>query len=294
MSVGIEEVWKNFAEIKLYNTKGKETEILRWEKHIYPYFRGKTIAEINNLEVSKFTRYLEEKTLSPQTRAHILGLLRRVILQSIKWEIYSGPPPHFEMPKFDNKSLRYLTIEEADLLFAELKKRSILWHDFSLLALNTACRSGELLKLDCGSVDTVNKCLYILDSKNSKTRVVPLNKVAFSVIKKYLTKNNENRVFTYKGKNIDSVSPTFRRCVSAVGLNENISDRRYRVTFHTLRHTAASWMIQEGVPLLVVCRLLGHCSLKTTMRYAHLDPTQRELAINVIEMATKKIFSSNY
>lgn len=44
-----------------------------------------------------------------------------------------------------------------------------------------------------------------------------------------------------------------------------------KVVFHTLRHTFASWLVQDGVPLVVVSKLLGHSILNITMRYAYLD-----------------------
>jgi integrase len=47
-----------------------------------------------------------------------------------------------------------------------------------------------------------------------------------------------------------------------------------QVTIHDLRHTYASWLLQERVTLAALCDLLGHASLQTTMRYAHLADTQ--------------------
>ena len=57
-------------------------------------------------------------------------------------------------------------------------------------------------------------------------------------------------------------------------LNEGITDPRDKVVFHTLRHTFASWLVQAGVPLYTVQRLMGHKSIVMTQRYAHLAPDQ--------------------
>ena len=53
-------------------------------------------------------------------------------------------------------------------------------------------------------------------------------------------------------------------------------------SLHSLRHTFASWLVQDGVKLEVVGQLLGHSSINITMRYAHLAPSQAKSAVNLI------------
>ena len=74
----------------------------------------------------------------------------------------------------------------------------------------------------------------------------------------------------------------FEQAVKESGLNDGIKDSRHKVVFHTLRHTFASWLVQDGVKLEVVSQLLGHSSLNITMRYAHLAPSQGKSAVNLI------------
>ena len=65
---------------------------------------------------------------------------------------------------------------------------------------------------------------------------------------------------------------TFERIADEL-FNVGVTDRLYRVTFHTLRHTFASWMAMAGTPLLTLKELLGHKTLAMVARYAKLMPS---------------------
>jgi len=63
-------------------------------------------------------------------------------------------------------------------------------------------------------------------------------------------------------------------------LNENVRDSRQKVVFHTLRHTFASWLAIQNIPLASIKELLGHCTINLTMRYAHLSQHQLRYAVD--------------
>ncbi len=82
-----------------------------------------------------------------------------------------------------------------------------------------------------------------------------------------------------KGKKIPQISKSFARAVDELGLNNGVTDRRDRVVFHTLRHTFASWLVENGENLYTVKELLGHSTLQMTERYAHLGDNTLKKAI---------------
>ena len=80
----------------------------------------------------------------------------------------------------------------------------------------------------------------------------------------------------------------FARAVKESGLNDGVSDSRQKVVFHTLRHTFASWVIQEGYPIALASEMLGHSSINLTMRYAHLAPSQIRQAVEMVSTNIKR------
>jgi len=94
------------------------------------------------------------------------------------------------------------------------------------------------------------------------------------------TRDNNDLVFPDRnGKKIISISSSFERAVNAIGLNENITDPRRKVVFHTLRHTYASWLVDQKVELYTVKALLGHSSISMTERYAHVSDKAKDEAV---------------
>lgn len=290
----ISDAWDLYSKLILASTSSRSitTETGRWQKHIAKYFGHEfKVEEITNKKILLFRTTLIKKGLSPQTVAHCLSLLRRVLHRAQQWDLYSGKMPNFDMPKFDNKRVRFLTKPEANILIQELSRSSCLWHDISLLALHTGLRAGEIFDLRPSHFDKGNNALYIFDTK-SNNRTIPLNSTALAI----LDRNNHNNDFIFKERDlpIKHVNRIFRDAVAFCGLNTKVKDRRQKVVFHTLRHTFASWLVQSGTPLIVVSQLLGHKTLQITMRYAHLAPSQGASAVKILDNFSNHVnFNTN-
>ena len=76
--------------------------------------------------------------------------------------------------------------------------------------------------------------------------------------------------------------------VDVLGFNKGVEDPRQKVTFHTLRHSFASWLALQGERLLTIRELLGHKSFAMTLRYAHLVPDEKRKATLRLEQAFNK------
>lgn len=139
-----------------------------------------------------------------------------------------------------------------------------------LLTMNSGLRRGELLALRWSAVDLKGKQITIEahTAKSSQTRHVPLNSEALDVLENWHEQTPDaERVF--------AVETGFKTAWAALLTRAKISGFRW----HDLRHHFASRLVQVGVPLNTVRALLGHGSITTTLRYAHLSASETSEAV---------------
>jgi len=91
------------------------------------------------------------------------------------------------------------------------------------------------------------------------------------------------------GGRIEQVPSTFERALETVGINRGVVDPKMRFSFHGLRHTAASWLIEAGCDLYTCQRLLGHSTPTVTTRYAHVSDGQLEAAVRAMEARGQEV-----
>src|SRR5690554_6111234 len=179
---------------------------------------------------------------------------------------------------------RYLTRAEVGRLISEARKlrHGDLLGDFIELAVHTGCRRGELLGLEWSRV-TLERgreaiTLNARHTKSGKPRQVPLNATAIGAVRRRAAWRAEQApdspwVFCRAGGGpVKSLRNGFEVAASKAKLDD--------LRIHDLRHTAASWLVTDGVPLEVVKELLGHSSITMTERYAHLAPHRVREAVN--------------
>ena len=165
-------------------------------------------------------------------------------------------------------------------LLDELRERSLSLWQMSLLSLYTGLRAGEVFHLRWEHVNFTAGTITVMDSKNAMNRVVHMPEQVKDMLAEHQveTKGQAGRLVFPKAGTQNTphhqISPGFRLILRDTKLNEGITDPRDKVVFHTLRHTYASWLVQAGVPLYTVQRLMGHKSIIMTQRYAHLAPDQ--------------------
>ena len=225
--------------------------------------------------------------LSPGSIKHCLVVFRQIFNKAIQWGFYEGKNPikGVKLPILQNKRERFLTYDEADLLLSELKNTSGHVHDMALLSLHCGLRAGEILNLKGQDLDFENGLINISDPKNKQSRKAFMTESVKAALLKNIPDSPNDYVLKdrWHGQRIKRVSHTFSRAVKNLGLNDGITDARQKITFHSLRHTFASWLALQGETILTIKELLGHKTLAMTERYSHLSPDHKRQAILKLE-----------
>ena len=117
-------------------------------------------------------------------------------------------------------------------------------------------------------------------TKAGKKRVVPIHEILIPMLESRDRSVQDELVFTYQNKIIskNSITHKFIDVIRESGIQKK------GLHLHSLRHTFASWLVQEGVPLYEVQRLLGHSTIAVTEVYAHLQPVQLHNAVNRLQI----------
>jgi integrase len=161
----------------------------------------------------------------------------------------------------------------------EMKKHLQDNYDLVVSLLDTGMRYDEMAKLPWSSVDMESGSIRIYRNKVNLADTLYMTDRLKEVIKsRHENRSNESR-YVFEGKDGDPrgyVYQGINKAMSRSGLNNDdvVSEKGGKVTIHTLRHTFATRLVQNGVSLAKVSKLLGHASITTTEIYAHLAPNE--------------------
>ena len=189
----------------------------------------------------------------------------------------------FRLPKVDNEKQRYLTAEEEKRLLLAVRKRGEVAYRMAMLSLDTGVRFKEIASLSWGCVDMDTGTIRLLDSKGAD-RYVPMTQRVRALFESMPSGRSSDLVFPDKyGSIMQQVPSSFKRGVDDAKLNDGIENPKLKASFHTLRHTYASRLVQAGVDLYRVQKLLGHSTPVVTQRYAKLADTDLKEAVEKME-----------
>jgi integrase len=282
------QAWKRYDQWLDTGKKHVYDDRNRYKNHLKPRFASKALSQITTHDLEKFKDALLRKGLAPQTTKHVLVIVRQIYNKMIMWGLWTGQNPikGVKMPKINNKRVRFLSHQEADKLLTKIQKTSQQVWEYSLLSLHTGMRADECFSLLWGHIDYDQGMIHVADPKGGPPRDVYLTQKVREMLQTKKEGGKADLVFKARhGGKIPEVSKTVLRTINDLKLNEGITDRRQKASFHTLRHTFASWLAIQGTPILEIKELLGHATLAMTERYAHLIPDQKRVSIARMEAA---------
>lgn len=233
--------------------------IFRW---LHPHLSHIPLVNIDRKVIDNLRQLKLESGAANGTVNRMLALLRSVLRRAfLEWE-WLESAPRVRLLKEPTRRVRYLTLAQARSLLQELPSHLAGMAAFSLA---TGLRKSNVTDLQWSQIDLSRGLAWIHpdQSKNRRAIAVPLNEDAMKVL---LVQRGQHptHVFCYQGCTILKVSTAaWKKALSRAGIDD--------FRWHDLRHTWASWHVQNGTPLNVLQELGGWESVTMVRRYAHFS-----------------------
>lgn len=211
------------------------------------------------LQSKHFQEYLDNYSFSSipqqnQVISAIAFLYNKVLNKKYNKVSFERPRVEKKLPQVIEQNFLINKITQIH----NLKHRAILQ-----LAFSTGMRRSEVINLKLTDIDSARMLINIKQSKGKKDRVVPLSESMLQLLRSYF-KAFKPQVYLFNGQN--NLQYSGGSCVKLV--------KKYigpKYSFHSLRHSSFTAMIENGTHLRIVQKIAGHASSKTTEVYTHVS-----------------------
>ncbi len=226
---------------------------------------------IENIHVRGYLKYLDTCNLKNSTISRRISALRTFYNYLLeKGFVKSNIFLNVKNPKLEKKLPNYLNYTEIEELLASIDTRTDEGLERTLLIemfYSTGCRVGEMVNVKISDIDFYNKTIKVM-GKGSKERIVYYGDYASKYLEDYL-KNKDKKGYLFTNKRgekltIEEVEYIVRDIMKHISIKTH-------VTPHTLRHTFATHLLNNGADIRTVQELLGHANLSTTGIYTHVS-----------------------
>lgn len=279
--------------------------------HLKPYFKEMKLKQITPVILQKFLNYKMVNGYSKNSVSNFYGVLSG----SLKYAVYpcnyirENPMPYVKMPKYDEKiketsDLKIISYDNFNKILNRFPFGSSFYIPLQI-AFHTGMRGGEITALKWENVDLENKIIsvnYTLVSKGkgrfelgtpktkSSYRKIDIGDTLVAILKKHNIYQKENKLrygtyytdsdFVCTKENGELVTTDSLKYLSRV-VNYEL---KIPFNFHSLRHTHATMLIENGAHIKTVQKRLGHSKLSTTMdTYAHVTEKMKTEAVDILE-----------
>jgi site-specific recombinase XerD len=224
----------------------------------------KSPAEMGEAAIREYLHHLvEERKVGPATQKMALAAISFLYAKTL------GRPEEvarIPWPKVESKLPDVLTQKDLAELFSSAA--TLLDRVAFMVAYGAGLRVGEVCKLTTDDIDSVRQVIRVRCGKGGKDRITMLSPSLLSGLRHYWKEEKPKGPWLFPGRtdehtNTRRLQQGFRKAATKASLSRN-------VTFHSLRHSFATYMLEAGVDIRVIQAMLGHKSLKTTSRYTRV------------------------
>ncbi len=243
-------------------------------KELYLFSNNKNIIYLNKDDILKFLEKNKDK--NSKTLSHFIttfrGFYKYLEIENI---IKNNPVLSISQPKLRKTLPKVLSIEEVDKILNIKLNTKYDYRNKAMLELmySTGIRISELINIKTHDLN-INNCTLKVMGKGSKERIIPVGDIALKYLKIYIDnyrtyfirKNTDYLFLNSRGTIM--TRQAFFKIVKKIAKEKNI---KTEFSPHTLRHSFATHMLENGADLRIIQELLGHSSLSTTQIYTNVS-----------------------
>ena len=293
-AITLDGVFQMYKKLKQSESKDIIKTEQKYKSNIFKVFGYTDINEITTDAIVAFRQSLLDKTLAGSTINSNISFIGTLFNLAIEEKLYDHANPikskKLKAIRLDNARERYLSLEEIKTLYRAIQTEK----DFSdaikeeltlfvKLSLVTGGRLETILNIQKKDVKLEDGTVTLKDYKTNKTYQGFLSDELIAYLNSYLKGLNSND-YVVGGLSTKKPTRTLSRHLKKV-LDDNfnvglkIRDAKNRAVIHTLRHTFASHLAINGVPIFNIKELMNHSDINMTMRYAKLAPSSGKSAV---------------
>jgi integrase len=266
------------------NKRRAQDDHSMYRNWLSPRYKKMPLKDISPLLLENLKKDMYQDGKADATVRHALCLVRQAFNKAVMWRLWEGDNPckFVSFPKPKNEKKSFLTADEASRLLGALRARSPQLARMAILSLYGGLRFGEICGLTWSNIDFDHGIINLLDTKGEDHPIFITGPIKEVLNELPQGKPDEYVFKTKDGDQVEWLSKSFQKTVEEIGLNDGKTDPREKVTFHTLRHTYASWAVMKGIPLYTVGKAIGHTTTVMTRRYSHLAPESQRKAFEAV------------
>jgi len=267
----VERIWWPRTKLRLASAWAERVKTWCLDRVVLPRFG---VCKLSGLRKDAIEAWAAERMglVGASTFNKELWTIKNICKCAVDWGYMKASPAQgVRRPKEPNGRVRYLTSEERETLLREANPTLRL---YIVAALQTGARRSELIRLRWKDVDFKTRTVRFVNTKNGDSRSVPMTDTLNDLIQGF-ARPLDPEASVFPEREPLALTRSFARLIRRLGL-KNLS-------FHDLRHDAASTLAMAGVPLRTVAEILGHRDMRMTTRYAHLSPQHLREAIKVLD-----------
>ncbi len=232
------------------------------------------VSTLTAAQVKRYIHYcIHELRLSENTIHSRLNAIKFYFEQVLKREKIFAEIPRPKKPLILPKVLGEREIGSLFNALENKKHKAILFTAYS-----AGLRVSEVMNLQIKDIDSDRMQVLVENAKGKKDRYVMLSPVLLDILRNYL-KTWKPRPETYLFEGPEAGTPMSTRSAQQVFIDaKNKAGIAKHLSFHSLRHSFATHLLENGVDIRYIKELLGHFSIQTTNRYLHV---KREQLVNI-------------